>query len=81
MAHKLKATITTKQYIEQQIIDQLNKEIIYKAQLKVIEKQILDKDKKENAIKAVAALQEQLKAVKATLKAWEEYYLEFTKQE
>ncbi len=79
MAHKLKATITTKQYIEQQIIDQLNKAIIYKAQLKVIEKQILDKDKKDNAMKAVAALQEQLKAGKATLKAWEEYYLEFTK--
>lgn len=72
--NKIKPTVTTKKYVESQIRDQLNKAIIYKAQMKIVEKTILDEDKKDNALKAVAALQEQIKAGQASLKAWEDYY-------
>jgi len=70
---KLKPTITTKQYVEQQIVKYLTDAVIYEAQLRVIKKTLEDENKKENAIKAIGAIEQQIQAGKEALKVWEEF--------
>lgn len=67
-------TITKKQYAEGQVVDSLNKIIICECQKEVIETTLGDEDKKENAIKALTALDTQLKASHELLKVWTEFY-------
>ena len=74
MKHNITAQITLKKYAEQQIQKYLNEAIVYEAQIAVVTKTLVDKDKKENAIKALTALNQQIEAGKAALKSWEEYY-------
>ena len=76
---KLQPRITTLQYVESQIVELFDKEIIYGAQIKIAEQTVLIKDKKEAALKAISVLQEQLTACDAQIKAWDEYRKTLTK--
>jgi vacuolar-type H+-ATPase catalytic subunit A/Vma1 len=76
MKHTIKPTITIEEYAKQQIQDALNKEVIYTAQVRVLTKSVGDKEKKNEVIKALTALEQQIEAMKQTQEVWEEVYLE-----
>jgi len=73
---KFKPNLTSKQYIESQIVKCLNESIAYEAQKRVIVKTLGNENKKEDAIKALTALEQQLKAGQAVLGVWKELYYE-----
>jgi intracellular sulfur oxidation DsrE/DsrF family protein len=78
--HNLKPRITQKEYALQQIQKYLDETVVYEAQIKVITKTLIDDEKKENAMKALSALNMQVKACNEQLKAWEEFYEELEKE-
>lgn len=78
--NNIKPRLTHNSYAAQQIQDLLDKNIIYEAQIAVVSKTLEMKDKKEAAMKALTALNEQVKATNEQLKAWGEYYEETSKE-
>jgi len=74
MSKTFKPTITKEQYAERQIVESLNKILICECQKEVVANALEDKNKKENAIKALTALDTQIKASHELLKVWKEFY-------
>jgi intracellular sulfur oxidation DsrE/DsrF family protein len=72
--HNLTPRITQQEYVLQQIQKYLDETVIYETQIKVITKTLIDDDKKDNAMKALTALNMQVKACNEQLKAWEDLY-------
>jgi polysaccharide pyruvyl transferase WcaK-like protein len=79
--HNLKPRLTQKDYAIQQIQKYLDEAVVYESQIRVITKTLGDDSKKDNAMKALTALNEQVKAGKEALSKWEEFYEELEKEE
>ena len=75
MIKKLKSSLTKKQYVESQIVKYMTEAVVYECQIDVISKVLEDETKKEASIKALTALNLQVKAVNEQLIAWNDYYL------
>jgi hypothetical protein len=81
MKTEIKSRITQKEYAGQQIQKYLEEAVAYSTQVLAITKTLENKDKKEAAMKALVAIQEQLKAGEETLKVWKDVYNELEKKE
>lgn len=75
MKHEeIKAQITLKEYAKQQIQKYLNEAVVYEAQIRVINMTLSDESRKEKAVTALTALNQQVEAGKAALESWNILY-------